>query len=389
MDFARTVLDIPAPKVLSWSGEAENSVESEYILMEEVTGDKLSDVWFQMELDDKLKVVNDVVDLQRKFTSVAFNRYGNLYFAKDAYPGCVKVEITGDLSQSSKDMTNNRFVIGPVVDPTFWLQERASMNIDRGPSQRTPAAHIALYKQFLAVSEYILPRGNQFRATLMHPNYHTDHIYVQKGRITGLVDWHGAWIAPLFLQAECPNLVRYTGELMLEFPEGYSALDDADRLRIRTQAERSILLRVYQTALEKTNPVLHAASQVPQARVRDQIVSFSKYSWDDGILLFRQALIWVARHWDEYNTNIPCPIGFTPEEFAAHLRDGQGFNESQEFWDEIREEWMQPDGWIWNDLYEPTMEYLRVHRKDLLATSTGSELVMMEKILRWIDTKPE
>jgi hypothetical protein len=59
---------------LSWSGEAENPVESEYILMEEATGNQLGEVWDAMELHDKSKIVEDFVAIERKFLSLSFNR---------------------------------------------------------------------------------------------------------------------------------------------------------------------------------------------------------------------------------------------------------------------------------------------------------------------------
>jgi hypothetical protein len=71
---ARTVLEIPVPKVLSWSGKAENPVESEYILMEEATGSQLGEIWDELELHDKLKIVDDIVAFERKFSSLSFTR---------------------------------------------------------------------------------------------------------------------------------------------------------------------------------------------------------------------------------------------------------------------------------------------------------------------------
>jgi hypothetical protein len=59
---------------LSWSGEAENPVESEYILMEEATGNQLGEVWDAMELHDKSKIVEDIVAIERRFLSLSFNR---------------------------------------------------------------------------------------------------------------------------------------------------------------------------------------------------------------------------------------------------------------------------------------------------------------------------
>jgi hypothetical protein len=63
------------PKVLSWSGEVENPVESEYILMEEAPGNQLGEVWNEMELHNKLKIVDDIVAIEKKFLSMSFTRF--------------------------------------------------------------------------------------------------------------------------------------------------------------------------------------------------------------------------------------------------------------------------------------------------------------------------
>ena len=68
------MLDIPAPKVLAWSNEADNSVGSEYIMTEEPAGIELSKVWRDAKLDDKIKIVESLVELEGKFLSLAFTR---------------------------------------------------------------------------------------------------------------------------------------------------------------------------------------------------------------------------------------------------------------------------------------------------------------------------
>ncbi|KAK3710721.1 Phosphotransferase enzyme [Vermiconidia calcicola] len=77
MDFARNVIGIPVPKVLAWDGGKSNSVESEYVLMEEAKGTQLEMIWSDMDLDEKFKVVDDVVAIQQKLQSVAFSRFGH------------------------------------------------------------------------------------------------------------------------------------------------------------------------------------------------------------------------------------------------------------------------------------------------------------------------
>ncbi|KAF2756096.1 hypothetical protein EJ05DRAFT_502559 [Pseudovirgaria hyperparasitica] len=425
MDFARTVLEIPVPKVLSWSGDAENPVESEYILMEEATGRQLGEVWDEMELDDKLKIVDDIIAIEKKFLSLSFTRYGSLYFANDAFPGCEKAEIIGEVPQSLKRMVEDRFVIGPVVDRDFWHRERASIGIDRGPwkrpqdyliaigrrqiawirnhavqkstggliatseAQRTPDAHVVLYKKFLDVAEYLLPEGDQSRPTLWHWDIHAPNIFAQDGHVTTLIDWQDTWVGPLFLQARHPRLVDYNGEVLLRLPESYETLKDEDeKVRVRTQVEKSIVLWAYEHETKSTNPILHDIFHLHQGRTRRDTVNFSTNTWDGDILPFRQCLIRIARHWNEINTEVPCPIKFTDEELEAHLRDSEGWNELADFWDSLQG-FVHRDGWTTNENYPQALEMFAELREQGLQSLSGDERLAFEESTRWAVKKPE
>ncbi|KAH8719343.1 kinase-like domain-containing protein [Phaeosphaeriaceae sp. PMI808] len=425
MDFARTVLEVPVPKVLSWSGEAENPVESEYILMEEATGNQLGEVWDEIELHSKLKIVDDIVAIEKKLLSLSFTRYGNLYFANDEFPGCEKAEIIGEVPQAIKKEVENRFVIGPVVDRGFWHRERASMGIDRGPwetpqdylraigqreiawidshaaqksssglfatseAQRTPDAHIALYRKFLDVVEYLLPKGDQIRPTLWHWDIHAPNIFVHEGHITSLIDWQDTWVGPLFLQARHPRLVDYNGELMMRLPESYDALEDEDeKMRVRTQVEKSIVLWTYETETKNTNPILHDILHINQGRTRRDTVDFSANTWDGDIIPFRQCLIRIARHWNEINTEIPCPIEFTDEDIKAHLLDGEGWNENADFWDSLQG-FVHRDGWTSNENYGQALEVFAQLREQGLQSLSGEERSAFEESTRWAVRQPE
>ncbi|KAF2235720.1 hypothetical protein EV356DRAFT_522818 [Viridothelium virens] len=419
MDFARTVLQIPVPKVLSWSAGAENPVESEYILMEEATGNQLGEVWDEMELYDKLKIVDDIVSIEKKFLSHSFTRYGSLYFAEDTFPGCEKAEITGDLSQSLKEEVGNRFVIGPVVDREFWHRERASMHIDRGPwkrpqdylraigqreiawirryappksagglftkseAQRSPDAHIAIYKRFLDIVDYLLPKGEQTRPTLWHWDIHAPNIFVRGDQITSLIDWQDTWAGPLFLQARHPRLIDYNGEVMLKLPENYTALEDEDeKMRVRTQVEKSIVLWTYETETKMANPILYDILHIYQGRTRRDTVEFSANTWDGDIIPFRQCLIRIARHWNEINKEVPCPIEFTDEEIRAHQRDGEGWNENADFWDSLQG-LAYRDGWTSNENYDQALEMFAELREHGLQKLSGEERLEFERRTRW------
>ena len=72
----RTVLEIPVPKVLAWSGAVDNPVGSEYMLVEEARGTRLRVVWGDMEFTNVVKVIEDITTIQSKFSSVEFTWYG-------------------------------------------------------------------------------------------------------------------------------------------------------------------------------------------------------------------------------------------------------------------------------------------------------------------------
>ena len=74
MDFCRTVLDMPVPRVLGWSSTSQNPVEAEYILMEEAHGTPLHKVWNNLGTRLQRDVVWEIVDVEKKLLSISFDR---------------------------------------------------------------------------------------------------------------------------------------------------------------------------------------------------------------------------------------------------------------------------------------------------------------------------
>ncbi|KAI1932130.1 Phosphotransferase enzyme [Ophidiomyces ophidiicola] len=79
MDFTRSELDIPVPKVLAWhSRAAENQVGAEYIIMEKAAGSCLSNVWPNLNNQQKRDIIQAVIKLEVKFLSNPFGGIGSL-----------------------------------------------------------------------------------------------------------------------------------------------------------------------------------------------------------------------------------------------------------------------------------------------------------------------
>ena len=89
---ARKVLDTPAPRVYTWNSQAESHpVGAEFIIMGKAEGVPLSEVWSTMKLPQKLKILLAMTCLEKKWLSVSFSHYGNLYYAKDVQPPAGKL----------------------------------------------------------------------------------------------------------------------------------------------------------------------------------------------------------------------------------------------------------------------------------------------------------
>lgn len=49
---------------------AENPVEAEYVLMEEASGTQLGEIWDDMELGCRLKIVKGIIAIEKKLVSL-------------------------------------------------------------------------------------------------------------------------------------------------------------------------------------------------------------------------------------------------------------------------------------------------------------------------------
>ncbi|TAQ88441.1 hypothetical protein B7494_g3235 [Chlorociboria aeruginascens] len=419
MEFARTILNIPVPRIYAWSSVTQNPVQAEYIVMEEAPGILLADRWKDLGLQSKDKIIQDLVTIEKKLLSVTFTRHGNIYFTKDSFPGCEKAEVSSDLPLELKKEVAKRFTIGPVVEHVFWKKERASMPIERGPwksapdylkalannqirwlsqqpvrelstnmfpksdAQNSPDAHIALYKKYLSISPYIFPRDERMtRSTLWHWDMHAPNLFVKDDRITSLIDWQSVWAGPLFLQYGYPKLVNYTGDVMLRLPENYKEMEKNEKERVTNQVERSLVQYLYETETKKQNPLLVEVNNIPHGMTRRQAIEFAQDTWDGDILPFRQCLIRLERHWDEMGFDIPCPIHFTEEDLQNHMRDGEGWNEQADFWDNL-EGFVSRDGWTSNETYIEALEMFVGLREEGLKQMIGEEKERFEKQTRW------
>ncbi|KAH8726640.1 kinase-like domain-containing protein [Phaeosphaeriaceae sp. PMI808] len=434
MDFARSVLGIPVPKVLDYSVDAANPVGSEYILMGGAEGVQLSSLWNDMEIDDQAKIVKSLIEIDAKFLAISLDRFGAIFYAKDI-PNCAPAEIRGQVSPAVKEDVRRRFVIGPTVEREFWEEERAQMALDRGPckcesaavtssnpnkgtsaaayaeaighreiqwiqryarakvppvpsstsdAQKSPEAHVDLLQKYLSVVGKLFPtEEGLLLPTLWHRDLHRGNVFVHEGQVSSIIDWQSVWVGPRNLRARIPQLVDYNGEIQTKLPENFKELDPEEKDRVREAVRRSILLYIYENSTAKRNPSLYKVMRYPNSKTLEQLIEFAHNSWNGDILPLREVLIRIQRDWYLIEETSTCPYHFSSKEIAQHQRDGEGFNENADFWDNL-EGRVHRSGYTSHEDFRDAVAYFAELRRTGLETLVGEERESFELQTRWM-----
>ncbi|KKK25535.1 hypothetical protein AOCH_001085 [Aspergillus ochraceoroseus] len=418
MEFARTILEIPTPQVYAWNADLDNSVGSEYIIMEEAPGTTLEDIWDDLSLEKKIEVMKDLVQLEKKMLQAPLNHFGSLYYASANIRDVVPAEICAEVSSELNDKIRHRFVIGPVAERHYWSKERAEMTLDHGPylfsihlllshreeawiqqyatpkseddplvtsaTQNSPHSHISLLHKYLNVAPYLLPNDPVAVAPyIRHTDLHSGNIFVQNGRISSVIDWQGLWAAPLILQARHPRLIDYTGEVILQAPANFKNLDPAEKIRIRGLMSSSILLYLYEKQIAKEIPLLDQVLRFEHGRTRCDPISFVGDTWDDELLPLRESLIRLERCWNEIGFDFPCPIHFTEDDLRVHEEESDGWNDVQGFWNSVANI-VSRDGWTPHHLYGDAISLFAELRDIGLKATVGKDRDTFDKQTKWI-----
>ncbi|GAQ45724.1 hypothetical protein ACLA_024740 [Aspergillus niger] len=322
MDFARTILGIPTRRVYAWDADKDNSVGSEYIIMEEASGTMVQEVWEDFSIDDKMDFAQELAELQSKLLQVPLNCYGSLYYATSNIKDAVPAETSGEVTPELRDEIRRRFVIGPVALRDYWNNQRAKMALDRGPWQQPQDYLLSLARrEELWIQQYatttttspsedcpqapsatqsdpdshlsLLHKYAKVAPHLWHTDLHAGNLFIQNGRLSSVIDWQGQWIAPLVLQGCPPKLVHYDGELIFEKPENFDDLDAQEKSRIRKCIGKSMVFYLYQLRIKNRFPLLLEVFGHPYGEIRTDPITMMGNTWDNDIIRLRGRLIMV------------------------------------------------------------------------------------------------
>jgi Phosphotransferase enzyme family len=122
---------IPVPEVNDWSATSENSVGSEYMIMEKVQGTDLQDSWYSMNTPERMNVIEKIVDLEEKLFEISLPAFGSI---------CCKGSFLSktrsiDIPTHSSSKGAGQFCTGPAAEHLWWYSKRAELGVQVGPCQ--------------------------------------------------------------------------------------------------------------------------------------------------------------------------------------------------------------------------------------------------------------
>ncbi|KAH8704499.1 kinase-like domain-containing protein [Phaeosphaeriaceae sp. PMI808] len=342
MAYVRDCLQIPAPKVLTYSTQSStNGIGAEYIIMEKCPGIELGRVWDELAGKEKIEIVKQLAAFTARLSNARFPYYGALYYTRDIH--------------NVKGMqVDNIFSVGPTTSRTWFDDKRGDVDVYHGPWQtaeevveailKREVACLEMFSKFpkdrqqgifngpsgycpsktakLAVIEdvrrvlpYILPRDDAYTASVLwHNDLHSDNIF-------------GFPLNPAPLHVHYPSLIEYQGPILDGFekpqlPTGYEELDKDAKKTARALHTAQFIWMMYKVYTRKQAP-----DQLRLLSNRDflpwQILGLVGSTFDDGEAYVQKTLsalaepeIWRKILSQNGQEVVRCPLVYSAEQLS-------------------------------------------------------------------------
>lgn len=384
----REVLGIPAPRILASSFDSSNAVGAEYIIEEKARGKPLGSLWNQWSMESRLDIVSQIIDFERRLTSVSFPKHGCIYYKADLERRGIATEsltnATDNLPLACDRSVLDSFAMGPLTEGRLWEAERAKMVLDRGPckskygtrlsksdpssgttaleylnalgkneiqwvksyarprmnfhrsmeSPEMPDDFLSLLTRYMKLAPYLVPKPLEETCvkTLSHPDLHLDNIFVDPTtrEITTIVDWQSASVSEVFLQRAFPPMLSHSD---LQHPES-------------DKGQSQDLPSQYKHLTETCNSRRWTILKEDRISILIKPVSLLCGAWDrEDVFSFRHALIAVVAHWKQIvPDSTPCPVHFTELELELHGKEMELIEGLGTIMHQLQEENMIPLG---------------------------------------------
>ncbi|GKZ40355.1 hypothetical protein AbraIFM66951_000117 [Aspergillus brasiliensis] len=300
MDFARNVLETPAPRVHTWNSHAQSHpVGAEFIIMEKANGVPLSRVWETLKLPQKLQVLLAMIrsSIQQFLQAIA--------------------------ARETKAIQT--------------LNPPKQLALFCGPKlyQPNPEHKLTALSHYLQLLEALTPKDTIItNPYLWHNDLHDDNIFIDQQNpdsITSIIDWQSCHISPLFNHNPDPAFLDWEDGLEPE------TLDLAPRPNLSglSPEERSVAVREYtiqntfiawRKLTRAKNPALYRAIEFRQTPAYG-LIFLAHRMFEYGEAHFMSFLVDLEDHWEDLPGvagDVPFPFKFTDAEIERIKLDSDG-----------------------------------------------------------------
>lgn len=274
------------------------------------------------------------------------------------------------------------------------------MNFYRSTKEpELPNDAVSLLSEYMKAVPHLVPQEHESKANVLwHPDLHLDNVFVDPTtcKITCIVDWQGATVAPLFYHSCVPRMFRQDGPVREGWvvptrPENFDTLSEGEKKKVDEDLENEILHKFYEAMVNKRAPCHWAVlEQLKDVQLKRNPTWLVTGVWENQDLFFlRQSLFAVAAHWDRIrpDENTECPLEFTKEERERHLKEDENMVGVGQMLQIFRDQGVLPvDGMVVPEDYEVAKANCEKFKHVFLdSTKDGEERELFSKIWPYQD----
>ena len=357
--YLRANTSVPVPRVIAWQSNVDNELGFEWLIMEVMEGVPLYDVWRKIPWAEKFELIDSLAGLVKKIQEHKFSSIGALYFksagryeartqvtitdrnvalsdvATDKLPEAESVQLAeaslstdlqvlqllssptcieyvkrdhkspadrpcGQLTLS-KEYSRDDFVIGPLFDALFFMENRPNLPGDRGPyansvewlrqminiqreytksipledndeytfcSEDAPAI-LSLCNEFLEILPVVFEEEEEDSSSyvLNHSDLNLANILVhpETFSITAIVDWEMVNVVPQWVARDYPEFLRFQEPLdEVEPPIPSYEDEEAIPVSLRDRWDYRLLRRHWDTIMKRLRGEPEASNAVQE-----------------------------------------------------------------------------------------------------------------------------
>ncbi|KAL8992780.1 MAG: hypothetical protein Q9188_007499, partial [Gyalolechia gomerana] len=269
----------PVPKIYDYSTTAANPVGAEYVIMEKVSGKPLRTRWHSLTLDDKCKVLDQLVQVEAALFSIELPASGSIYHKTDLDPETTTVAIPHMPEDANYYLTPQDTMASVAKREMAWMTHCAR---PRFPSEAlcrelfdyqkiSPTPHIKALSDYLRVSDYLIPKQTRLnRFILRHPDLSPNNIFVNDSlEVLGIIDWQHSCVLPVFLHVGIPNAIQNFDDdnslalTIPRLPDNFAELGPEEQEAAKEMMRRRELHITYVYFTREMNPDHAAALDAP------------------------------------------------------------------------------------------------------------------------------